>query len=568
MRMSLRRRASATALATVCVLSLPSAAQATGITEFPDNGSEQGGRGGAWVARASDPLAAFYNPAGLAGQPTRLVLQANLNFQVTCMNRLKAMNDPTSDGIAPGQYYPQVCSKDGAAPDPQVAMTYHLTDRVGLGIAPILAPSGGASNVSFPEFVQATAGGRTSYIPGPTRYLLTGANLVVLNPTVGVGVEVARGLRLGASFQWGIASLSFTNAVAATANTGGPGMTYLPGAGDVQAVSTVKNYFVPGFTLGAIYSPTSDFDIAGWYKYASPINATGDTIATTAFYTAPVAEGKSAGGAVSNTALPNCGNPMNTGANATLCGNGDNLHLRISQPMEAKVGFRYHMKRRDVPYDEHVRDPMSQDIFDVEVDLTWANDSSFDYLQARFPAVANGSGAGLLTLNGLPAVAPPNSDVPHMFKDVYGVRLGGDINVLPDQLTVRGGGFFQSDGQNPQYQNVDFMGSMNVGLALGGTYRIHLSKEKASALELSIGYEHVFYWNETNTNVSGGPGSGLSATAGTSCYNNAVVNSTGTTCPASSTSNTTTSYRTAWPVNLGTISSFINVFNVGLGYKF
>ena len=48
-------------------------ARATDATEFPDNGSEQGMRGGAWVARASDPLAAFYNPAGLAGQPSRLI---------------------------------------------------------------------------------------------------------------------------------------------------------------------------------------------------------------------------------------------------------------------------------------------------------------------------------------------------------------------------------------------------------------------------------------------------------------------------------------------------------------
>ena len=46
-------------------------AAATTVLELGDNGSEQMARGGAWVARASDPLAAFYNPAGLAGQETR-----------------------------------------------------------------------------------------------------------------------------------------------------------------------------------------------------------------------------------------------------------------------------------------------------------------------------------------------------------------------------------------------------------------------------------------------------------------------------------------------------------------
>ena len=76
-------------------------ARATDATEVPDNGSEQGMRGGAWVARASDPLAAFYNPAGLAGQPARLILQSNNGSQRTCFTRIKALNDTTSDNVKP-----------------------------------------------------------------------------------------------------------------------------------------------------------------------------------------------------------------------------------------------------------------------------------------------------------------------------------------------------------------------------------------------------------------------------------------------------------------------------------
>ena len=134
--------------------------------------------------------------------------------------------------------------------------------------------------------------------------------------------------------------------------------------------------------------------------------------------------------------------------------------------MEAKVGFRYHKRRSDVPYDEHVRDPMAQDLFDVEVDLTWANNSSFQNLLVSLPG-SQVTGQGLIPINGLNAggtAAPANDNVPHGFKDVYGVRLGGDVNVLPDQLAVRGGGFIQSNGQNPQYQDVDFPGAMNGGL--------------------------------------------------------------------------------------------------------
>lgn len=551
MRTSLRRRASAATIATVFVLCSPLAAHATGITEFPDNGSEQSGRGGAWIARASDPLAAFYNPAGLAGQPTRLILQSNVNFQKTCMTRLKAKNDPTidPDGVQPGQSYPRVCSSDGAAIDPQLAMTFHVTDRVGIGFAPLLAPSAGASAVAFPEFVSTkAANGLTTYEPGPTRYMLTSANLLVLNPTIGVGVEVIDRLRLGVSFQWGIASLSFTNAVAATANFPGSVST----ANDVKAVATAHDYFIPGVTAGALYSPTDDFDVAAWFKWSDSINATGDIQTTTSYYNSGVATGKSAGGMKGDTSIANCG----VTGGPSLCGGGNNLHITVNQPMEAKLGFRYHMRRSDVPYDEHVRDPMSQDVFDIEADLTWANDSTFQNLQVRLPGNSNGD--GILPINGIPGtVAPPNDDVPHGFKDVYGVRLGGDYNVIRDQLALRAGAFLQSNGQNPQYQSVDFAGSMNGGVAVGGTYRIHLSKEKSNAIEVSLGYEHVFYADETNN----GP-NGVSGIAGTPCP------STATDSSVANCSNGQQKYRVAWPINLGTITNSINVLNVGLGYRF
>jgi len=62
-------------------------ARASNVTEFPDNGSEQLARGGAWVARASDPLATVFNPAGLAGQQTRVTLQNSVIFEHVCMSR-------------------------------------------------------------------------------------------------------------------------------------------------------------------------------------------------------------------------------------------------------------------------------------------------------------------------------------------------------------------------------------------------------------------------------------------------------------------------------------------------
>ncbi len=94
MRASLLRTLVQTApFALVITLGASRDAHATNITEFPDNGSEQMGRGGAWVARASDPLAVAFNPAGLAGQRTALTLQANLTLKSSCYTRLKAADE-------------------------------------------------------------------------------------------------------------------------------------------------------------------------------------------------------------------------------------------------------------------------------------------------------------------------------------------------------------------------------------------------------------------------------------------------------------------------------------------
>src|SRR5947209_4124056 len=84
-------------------------ARASNVTEFPDNGSEQMARGGAWMARASDPLATVFNPAGLAGQPTKLTLQSNFIFHQTCFTRLKAANDTSQDPMVDATgHFPRV----------------------------------------------------------------------------------------------------------------------------------------------------------------------------------------------------------------------------------------------------------------------------------------------------------------------------------------------------------------------------------------------------------------------------------------------------------------------------
>lgn len=525
----------------------PAIAHATNAQEFPDNGSEQFGRGGAWVARASDPLATFYNPAGLAGQRTRLTLQANVSLLATCFTRVKASNDTTSDGFAPGATYPQVCNDTQPFADPQLAFAWRLTDRVGLGFA-VLGPSG-VGNTSWPEFVNGDQ-------PAPQRYLLLKANVVYLTPTIGVGWEAVDGLRLGAAVIVGTAPrINFANA--------SPGLNEdnaHPADNDVRAELTAKQLLVPGFTLGAIWSPTESIDVAGWYKWSAPIDATGDVQTSANYFTHAVSAGNTGGVAYGDTSQPNCDVPNGK----AVCGSGDNASLKVRVPMEAKLGLRFHVPRAaaataaaDAPVQPHVRDPMAQDVFDVEADFTWANNSTFDALELRFPADA--SGGGKIPVYGTAGgTLPPNADVQHHYKDVAGVRVGGDYNALPDRLAIRAGAFAETRGQDATWQNIDFAPSRRVGVAAGGTYRIKMGEGDAHALDLMLAFGHVFFGTTDNSDPNA---PGLHGLAGSAC-NPAGAPQNGTCA------NGNQAYRTNWAINLGTITNSLNVVNVGATYKF
>ncbi|HSQ67373.1 MAG TPA: outer membrane protein transport protein [Polyangiaceae bacterium] len=522
-------------------------AQASNVTEFPDNGSEQMGRGGAWLARASDPLAAFYNPAGLAGQDTKVTVQINLPFLQTCFARVQASNDTTPDPLVTNGAFPKVCGDVGTFPTPSIGFNYRVSRRVGLGFL-FTAPNGAAAS-AWPEFVTDSTGKLQA---APERYLLTYSSALFVTPTIAVGWEPVDNLRFGASFEWGIASAQFSNASAALNQDGLP-----PRANDVKASLSASTIFVPGFTLGALWSAAPTIDVAAWYKWSAPIDASGDVQTYANYYDtgANVIKG--------NTALPDCvdGTGADKGCKPGLA------HLKLPVPMEAKIGFRLHKPRKglDEAVTSHRRDPLSQDVWDVETDFTWANDSAIDNLEVRFPS--NPDGTGHIPVNGTGGTLPPNADVPHHFNDVFGVRLGGDYNAIPDRLALRVGGFFESQAADARYQNIDFASGARVGLALGGTLRIptkrDASPEKGGLIEISLGYMHVFVTDLTNNDPNA---PGLSGLAGTPCNGGTFTGGSATAVGTCGTA--TTPYRTNWAVNLGTISNALDVVNVGASYRF
>jgi long-chain fatty acid transport protein len=523
-------------------------ARATNVTEFPDNGSEQMARGGAWVARASDPLAVTFNPAGLAGQPSRVTIQNNFIVHHTCFSRIQAAGDTSQDPMAdPLGRFPRVCNDIAPTLNPQIGATLRVNDRLGLGLL-VIGPSSGGEK-TFPEFVSDASGNPQA---PPTRYLLIKESGIILFPSVGVGWEIVDNLRIGASVSWGFAKLKLASAAPAV-NT-----DRARPDNDVRANLQIADYFVPGMSIGTIWSATPEIDVAGWYKWSDAIRASGDAGTAANWYSKANAQGDDSAVRYADTIFEDCG----TGTKTTACGSGGNAKVKFVIPMEAKLGLRYHKPRARFAGDAagpyaRPRDPLLDDVFDVEADLTWANDSAADTVQIRFPGDASGKGLLPVAIPG--SELPPNADQVRGYKDVFGVRVGGDVNVVPDKLALRAGTFAETSAGGAPYQSIDFAPSARFGLALGGTYRFRVGAgDDAPALELMVGYGHVFFATQHRDDRTL---DGLPALAGTSCNNSDPVS-------PEACSNGFQRYRTKWPVNLGTITNAVNVVNVGLAYRF
>lgn len=530
-------------------------ARASNVTEVPDNGSEQMGRGGAWLARASDPLATTFNPAGLAGQPTRITIQNNFDIQHTCFTRIKAASDTTIDPLADpvtGRY-PRVCNDIKPTVNPQIGATLRVSDRLGVGLLVIGPASSG--DKTFPEFIEDGSGTKR---PAPQRYLMTHQSGVILFPTVGVGYEIIQNLRLGVSFGWGFAKVK---EAATTVALNSPSQT---SDNDVWADLQVHDYFIPRISAGGLWSVTPNVDLAAWYQWTDAIRAKGDVGTATSYYTAANARGDDSRVGYGDTIYPDCG--TGRAQDAGKCGSGDNASTKLVLPMEAKLGVRWHAPRvrlsdlesmpdRDRP---SRRDPLADDLYDAEIDLTWANDSALDALEIRFPS--DPSGNGKLPVSGISSQIPPNADQTRNYRDVFGVRVGGDVNVLPDRLALRAGAYFESAAGKAEFQQLDFAATSRFGLAFGGTYRIRLHEgERTDAIEIMAGYGHTFFLDSSLTNPNA---SGIGALAGVPCGSNATLVS------PDKCSDGTRSYRTSWAANLGTITNTLNVINVGASYRF
>jgi long-chain fatty acid transport protein len=463
-----------------------SASHASSGLDSPESGPVQVGRGSAWLARADDPLAAYFNPAALALQPNGVTVGVHLMILNRCFTRLGTDGKP----VSPGQSLPgpgeangpdaTLCTQ-GIFPNPQIAGTFRISNRFAVGLA-VLGPHA-VGNLQWPESVEYinSFGAQVSQ-PAPQRYMLTGSDAFILLPTLSGSVMVANNFSLGAGFIWGLATVEFSNFSEATSTA--PAAGVMPtddywANQDAKATLGAKDFFIPGFVIGALWSPTPRIDVAGWFKWQDSIQSSAHVHLEAPYW--------KQGGAYNDNPCAGNADPQ-----CNVTDEEDAGRIKVPIPMEAKLGFRYHHPRPGIqrptwagPPARRVRDSLTEDLFDVEFNITYANNSAMDVMEIRFRGDPSVPGARI-PVKGTPAYVPTNADIPHHWKDVLGLRLGGDFVVLPARLALRAGAFFETKGQDDEWLNPDFHLGERIGVSGGGTVRV-------GPVDISLAYQHTFF---------------------------------------------------------------------------
>ncbi len=478
------------AVPAVLAFATTSGATFAGGIETPGLGVQGLGRGGAWLARADDALAAHFNPAAMVRNPDGAHLGAHLMLRKHCFERMGEDGAPVSPGqglnAAPGE----VCADIPPFPNPQVGATYHLARRFAIGLAVVGPHKHGVAK--WPTVVQYenAFGVKDADHPAPQRYLMLDDDALAVFPTLSASYAILPNLSVGAGFIWGLASFEFSNMAVAVSTP--------EDAAQHDIKSTISGFdgFMPGFVASAAWAPTRRLELAGWYRFVDAIKSDVDLFAEANYFNQGRVDEEAIADPANQTRLEDAGT------------------FRFVLPMEARLALRYRHPRSSrgqqafvTKHGGYARDPMSEDLFDLELDLGWANNSAVKSVEIF---MSEG-----IQINGTPGFVPPDAGIVRNWRDVVDVRLGGEFVAIPDLLAVRAGGFFESKGVEDRYLSLDFHQGTKFGFGAGATVRL-------ATFDVSASYGHTFFGALDN----GGQGAvhGLSGDETTGFRTTQVIN--------------------------------------------
>ena len=377
-----------------------------------DIGVRAYGRAGAFVARADDGTAAWYNPAGFANQDgTRMTLDAGFVRQSIFFQRM----DPSGNTAG---YEPQ-----------------------GNNAAPRLIPFlGFSSDFGLKNFVFALSGfgpnGRKLDYPanGPGRYSMIETNVAEAFAQLSVAWRPHPTFSVGAAFRY-----VYNSATQSRKITIAGGTPDNEGADDVGLTFDVRDAFVPNAQFGVLWSPLRWLDFGLSYRLPTNVEADGEMRVD------PADVARLRAGRFPNVAL----------CSERTCAvdkqNHGNIRVNFGLPGILRAGARVHQsapeKRR----------------WDLEVDFVWERWTGFGKLETLPQEV-------YYTLASRTPAKLPNIVEERGYGNAFSVRMGGDFEVLRNWLVARAGVFFETSAVPLQAVNVGIVDAPKVGFTVGLTF--------------------------------------------------------------------------------------------------
>jgi long-chain fatty acid transport protein len=401
----------------------PRDARAGGF-EMPDNGTEALGRGGAFVAKASDPTAIEYNPAGLAEQRgTRLLLDGKWTLSSYEFQRFGTFPDDPRDPATPwgGALFPKVRDTGGPFFAPFLAATTDFGTLDWLTVAAGVFGPSGVGNRTYPVGVAGA--------PAASRYDVVQPSSLIVLPTLAVGIKAADwlDLGLGAHYVYGSFALTSTSFVDLGDGPTGPckNAEYQP-CDSLSRVNAAGSSWAG--TAGVLLHPSRTVSLGASVRTPISLDASG----TATVLQAPLNQ------------------PIPAPGQATL-------HTEL--PWYARAGARLAFV-----------DPDGFETGDVEVDGTY---ETWHEAQGTGPRIH---------IDHLGPVGPAFDDiditVQHHYNDTFSIRAGGAYNqrMTVGVLSLRLGAYYDrsATADDPSYTRLDFdtldkiAGTVGVGFAWNG----------------------------------------------------------------------------------------------------
>lgn len=487
-----------------------SASTMAGGFEYGPQGVHAAGRGGAFTVSADDPTAVFWNPSRLALiKGTRILLNVNSSYMNLNYKRADAyLRTPKFDSET-GQYKLSNLKLTDGAPTVQ---TFDTVSN-GAGWFPLGASMGITSDFGLKDWgfglamYGPSAYGKVAFPDGSNaanRYNFMNMDTLLMFVTASAAWKYKEWFGIGAGVSYVMMPwMKYSMAIIAPGNPGEQNGT-LNTTQDMRA--DVDMSYWKGFTanVGAWVRPVKSFEI-GLSSRVIPV----DIEAT--------------------------GTMTMSGTENSLFNKIDPAQIKgklsFTYPIDVRVGARYrHMDGE-------------REVFDIEANFAWEQWSSLDAFRVQTLEKKELMGT---------VVYPISMTLERHWEDIYSVRLGGQYNAIPDWLTVRLGGWWESGAQPEEYTTIDLPSWDRFGIGAGLSTNLW-------GVEIGLSYMHVF---QTDRDITGA-GAVFDSETGTWSY----VESEGKIYQQVLQADENVPMRNGYVVNDGTYSSSFDVITVGVEFN-